>query len=141
MQELLSSQPQLAAIHREMVTPLRCNNSNVSCPVKTHLVSATHHLRNRGLAAAKYTGQSAQFTVSAEGDGFLSYQWGRSDVGIILGANSDTYTIPSVVSTQNGVYYYCDIGSTVGGAARSNRALLTAPVPQLSFILQPSVIF
>lgn len=84
-----------------------------------------------------YTGQSAQFTVSAEGDGYLSYQWVRSDTGIILGASSDTYTIPTVVSTQNRVYYYCDIKSTVGGATISDRALLIAPVPQLSFTIQP----
>lgn len=85
-----------------------------------------------------YTGQSAQFTVSAEGDGILSYQWGRNDTGNILGVTTDTYTIPSVVASQNGVFYYCDITSNVGGAARSDRALLTAPVPQLSFVIQPT---
>ena len=74
-------------------------------------------------------GQSATFNVSASGGGTLSYQWQRRNSGSstfnnISGANSTSYTINSVSSTDNGAAFRAVVTNSAGSAT-SNAATLT----------------
>ena len=66
-------------------------------------------------------GQSASFTVTAMGDS-LSYQW-QKDEDDISGATSATYTISSVMETNEGMYH-CVV-SNGAGMVTSDPASLT----------------
>ena len=73
------------------------------------------------------SGQPVTFTVSATGSTPLQYQWQRNNVNI-AGANSDSYTIPSVSPADSGAVFRC-IVTNAFGSATSNNATLTVTVP------------
>ena len=66
-------------------------------------------------------GQPANFTVTATGDN-LSYQW-QKDGADISGATSATYTISSVMESDEGEYQ-CLVSNTAG-VVTSNATSLT----------------
>lgn len=68
-------------------------------------------------------GQPATFQVTAAGSTPLSYQWQRNSVDI-PGANSPSYTIPSVRLADSGVRFRCVVSNALG-TATSNEATLT----------------
>lgn len=68
-------------------------------------------------------GQSASFTVSAEGTPPLRYQWNRKGVPI-AGATSPTYSLPTTTLADNGLDFFVEV-SNAGGLITSRRALLT----------------
>ena len=75
-------------------------------------------------------GQTATFTITAEGNEPLSYQW-QKDGTDISGANSSTYTTPATTLDDNGATFVCVVTNDQGNIA-SDTAILTveaAPVP------------
>jgi hypothetical protein len=74
-------------------------------------------------------GQSASFSVVANGTATLSYQWQKSVSGIwtSVGTNSATFTISSTAASDAGSYRV--VVSNSAGSATSNTATLTVNVP------------
>ena len=88
-------------------------------------------------------GAEATFTVTAEADGELSYQWERSTDGgdtwqKVDGAESNSYTTPAVIGANNGDQYRCQVTNTKDGvksrASASNAAILTVQTHELAFL-------
>lgn len=74
------------------------------------------------------SGEPAEFSVVASGDSPLSYQWFKNGADIV-GANTPTYSIPSVGTDDLGSYYV-SINNPVGSVVSSNVSLnlFQAPV-------------
>jgi glucose/arabinose dehydrogenase len=72
-------------------------------------------------------GQSATFSVVANGSPTLLYQWQRNQVNI-SGATSSSYTLPSTVFADNGAKFRVVV-SNESGNATSNEATLTVNAP------------
>jgi len=81
----------------------------------------------------RLAGEHATFNVSAVGHGFVAYQWYFQN-NLIVGAQSDTLTIPSVGEATVG-RYYVRVGSQCGSVTsrvatltlNRNLQLLSAP--------------
>lgn len=71
-------------------------------------------------------GQTATFSVAANGDSPLSYQWRKNGVAI-SGANSASYTTPPVTASDNSALFDCVVTNAYGGAT-SNSASLSVTV-------------
>jgi hypothetical protein len=72
-------------------------------------------------------GQTATFSVSANGSAPLNYQWQRNMVNI-TGANAASYTTPATVLADNGAKFRCVVTNAFG-TANSNEATLTVQPP------------
>lgn len=68
-------------------------------------------------------GQSASFSVSAEGTPPHTFQWQRNNVNI-AGATAATYTVPSAGLSDSGASFRAVVSNAIG-TATSNRATLT----------------
>ena len=68
-------------------------------------------------------GQTATFSVVANGSGPLRYQWQKNGTSI-PGATSATYATPATTSSDNGAQFVVVVSNKVGRAA-SNAATLT----------------
>jgi hypothetical protein len=68
-------------------------------------------------------GQTATFSVSANGTPTLSYQWTRNGVDI-AGATGPSYTTPATALTDSGAVYRVTV-SNAQGSVQSNNATLT----------------
>lgn len=73
--------------------------------------------------ASVQLGKSASFTVSATGQGTLSYQWSKNGTAI-PGATSATLSIPAVTASDNGVKFAVLVANS-GGSATSSSATLS----------------
>ncbi|MFZ1375542.1 MAG: kelch repeat-containing protein [Geothrix sp.] len=69
-------------------------------------------------------GQTATFTVVANGTGTLSYQWAKGGIAI-AGAASASYTTPATVLADDGSSFTVDISDTNGNVLTSSAAILT----------------
>ncbi len=85
--------------------------------------SITTHPANESVLV----GESASFTVGANGSSLLSYQWQKNMVNI-GGATSPTFTLPTAALADNGDKFRC-IVSNAFGTATSNEATLTVTAP------------
>ena len=72
-------------------------------------------------------GQPATFSVTVGGTAPLSFQWQRNNVNI-SGANTSTYSIPTVALADNGARFRCVVSNAFGNAT-SNEATLTVTAP------------
>ena len=79
------------------------------------------------------TGEPAEFSVVASGDSPLAYQWNKNGQDI-QGANSATYSIPSVGTGDLGSYY-ASINNPAGSTVTSNASLSLFQPPVI--VLQP----
>ena len=78
-------------------------------------------------AISSFTGQIAQYTVTASGSGPLQYQWQRNGIAI-TGATASSYTTPTLVLADSGANFSVAI-SNVAGQAQSSTASLTVNNP------------
>jgi hypothetical protein len=72
-------------------------------------------------------GQSATFSVVADGTGPFTYQW-RKNSSPISGATAAAYTTPATTASDNGTGFSVIIANA-GGTATSNSATLTVETP------------
>jgi len=88
-----------------------------------------------------FTGCSATFTVAAEGNEPLTYQWqendgtGFSDIsngGIYSGALSETLLISGAAGSMDGWQYRCVVSGSLGYSTTSTAASLTVNIPEVS---------
>jgi Abnormal spindle-like microcephaly-assoc'd, ASPM-SPD-2-Hydin/Transmembrane protein 131-like N-terminal/Immunoglobulin I-set domain len=76
-------------------------------------------------------GQTATFSVTANGTSPLSYQWSKNGAAI-SGATASSYTTPAETTSDNGAQFSVVVSNSVGSAT-SNVATLTVTTPaQLS---------
>ena len=90
----------------------RIENGASAPTITTHPASQTARI-----------GDAATFTVGASGTQPLSYQWQRNDVNI-SGATAATYTISSVIQSDDGARFRAIVTNDFGSAT-SNEAVLT----------------
>lgn len=83
---------------------------------------------------------SSRFSLSAVADGYITYQWKRSDIGFLSSANVNYYDLENIALSDNNVEFYCIMYSSMFATATSNRAALSAIVPRVTFVTQPSSI-
>ncbi|GGP27911.1 hypothetical protein GCM10010971_37300 [Silvimonas amylolytica] len=69
-------------------------------------------------------GQTATFSVVANGSGTLSYQWMKNGSAVAT-TTTGSYTTPATTSTDNGAVYSVVITSSQGGSVTSANATLT----------------
>lgn len=69
------------------------------------------------------SGQSATFSVTADGSSPLAYQWQRGNTAI-AGATAATYSTPATTTSDNGASFKVVI-TNAAGSATSNAATLT----------------
>src|SRR5579871_6514834 len=81
-------------------------------------------------------GQTATFTVLANGPGPLSYQWQKNNIPI-PGANSASYTTPATTLSDNGAAFRVGISNSAGGVASSTVTLSVLYSPP-SIVTQPT---
>ncbi len=74
------------------------------------------------------TGSSASFTVSASG--VTTYQWQLN--GANVGTNTDTYTIPAVLASQNGNTIQCTLTGQCGTTTSSVATLTVNTAPAIT---------
>jgi hypothetical protein len=81
---------------------------------------------------------SSKFSLSAIADGSITYEWYRSDIGAIPNTNENYYDLTNISLSDNSIEFYCVLYSSLFATATSNRAALSAIIPRLSFVVQPS---
>jgi len=86
-------------------------------------------------------GQNATFTVAALANGLppLTYQWQRNSANI-TGANSSSYTLPSVVQADEGALFSVVVGNGLG-TVTSTQARLTVGTALGWMQVGPDVVF
>jgi len=84
--------------------------------------SISTHPQSQTVAA----GQSVSFSVSATGSAPLAYQWQRNEVNI-PNANSNTYTLASVNSADDGARFRCIVTNAFGSATSNSTTLTITP--------------
>jgi glucose/arabinose dehydrogenase len=83
-------------------------------------------------------GYPATFTVGADGEMPLTYQWQRNGVSI-QGATSSSYTTPAATLNDNGATFRCVITNSFGSAtSRSARLSVTTKQPPVPTINSPA---
>ena len=75
-------------------------------------------------------GQPATFSVTAGGTAPLGFQWQRNGVNI-SGANSSTYSIPTVALADNGARFRCVVSNAFGNVTSSEATLTVTQLPAL----------
>jgi hypothetical protein len=87
--------------------------------------------------ASVLVGESAVFTVTAEGTGPLTYQWQRNGQDI-AGANNASLTLESLTLDDDGIQFHCIVSNALGSVI-SNAATLyvTAPDEPPRILEQP----
>lgn len=126
----------------------KSNCSNTSClssgattiyfNVSSGCNAVTINASGQPLNQTTNVGGTAMFSVTPSGTAPFSYQW-RKNGNNISGANSSSYTTPSLSLSDNGSYYSCYITNCSNSSTTSNSALLTVNnscIP-VTIVLQP----
>jgi len=75
-----------------------------------------------------FAGQTATFSVVANGTSPLSYQW-RKNGTAIGGATSSSYTTPTETTSDNGATFSVVVSNSAGNATSNNATLTVNPDP------------
>ncbi len=75
-----------------------------------------------------FAGQTATFSVVANGTSPLSYQW-RKNGTAIGGATSTSYTTPTETTSDNGATFSVVVSNSAGNATSNNATLTVNPDP------------
>ncbi|HEX8136911.1 MAG TPA: PQQ-dependent sugar dehydrogenase, partial [Pyrinomonadaceae bacterium] len=71
-------------------------------------------------------GETATFSITAQGPAPLSYQWQKNGVDI-PGANLSSYTTPPVATADEGARFRCRVSNNFGSVTSSNATLTLLP--------------
>ncbi len=75
-----------------------------------------------------FAGQTATFSVVANGTSPLSYQWSKNGTAI-GGATSSSYTTPTETTSDNGATFSVMVSNSAGNATSNNATLTVNPDP------------
>jgi ASPM-SPD-2-Hydin domain-containing protein/Ig-like domain-containing protein len=75
-----------------------------------------------------FAGQTATFSVVANGTSPLSYQWSQNGTAI-GGATSSSYTTPTETTSNSGATFSVVVSNSAGNAASNNATLTVNPDP------------
>ncbi len=75
-----------------------------------------------------FAGQTATFSIIANGTSPLSYQWQKNGIGI-SGANSASYTTPAETTSNNGALFSVIVSNSAGTFTSNNATLTVNPDP------------
>jgi hypothetical protein len=75
------------------------------------------------MAATITIGQTTTFSLTASGNGTLTYQWFKNGLAI-AGANAPSYTTMPAISTDNNAFFFCYVSNSIG-STESNVVILT----------------
>ena len=84
-----------------------------------------------------FSGQTATFSVLANGTSPLSYQW-RKNGTAISGATSATYTTPAETTSDSGALFSVVISNSVGSVTSNSATLTVNPDPAPAITSQPA---
>lgn len=87
-------------------------------------------------AATRKVGDTAAFTVYAEGSGALGYQWHKNGA-VISDATSNIYTTPTLASGDNGNTYTCTVTNKYGAVTSTSGTLTIAASAAPTITSQP----
>lgn len=114
---------------------------SVSSNVKT--ITINPRIVNHPTAQTVNAGQTATFTVTAEGSGTLYYTWYRNQSLVHGPVTANYYVTPQLTPEYNNSEsspssYYCEVSSNIAGTspAQSNSAILI--VQHIVIVTQPS---
>ncbi|MBI4645093.1 MAG: PKD domain-containing protein [Bacteroidia bacterium] len=79
------------------------------------------------------TGDSILFTIIAEGNGLLTYQW-KHNGNFISGNNNDTLILLNITSSDSGSYI-CLVTDSCSSILSDTANLVVYPVPQVDFVV------
>ena len=99
------------------------------------VTSSAPSISSQPASTAVTVGQTATFTVAANGSGTLTYQWNRNGAAI-GGATSASYTTPATAASDNGAQFSVTVTNSIGSAS-SGAAILTVNASP-TFILNAS---
>ncbi|MEY4265789.1 MAG: hypothetical protein RIS90_324 [Pseudomonadota bacterium] len=103
-------------------------------------LSAPPTIASQPTAVSIYATQTATFTVAANGNGVLTYQWRKQGVDI-PGANSSIYTTPMAVMSDDGAQFSVVVSNAGGSTTSKNAALRVIDVAPGPFISnQPAAV-
>ncbi len=88
-----------------------------------------------GLAVIE--GEDATFSVLAAGSGSLTYQWYANNLAI-PGATTDTYSVISTSTGDDGNVYRVDVSNGNGTLSSDNALLTVDALPVLTIVSQPA---
>ena len=86
------------------------------------------------LPAIVAAGQSATFTVTADGSPTLTYQWQRNAANI-PGATSASYTTPPTTFADNGAVFSIQVSNSLGTVASDPAVLVVGATPVLAPVI------
>ncbi|MFC2114615.1 immunoglobulin domain-containing protein, partial [Bacteroidota bacterium] len=86
----------------------------------------------------KCIGESATFSIDANGSNPISYQWYNSN-GVISGATNSSYTIKSA-GLNDASIYYCVATNQCSSVTSNGASLVIKTLPELSFLIPSSSI-
>jgi hypothetical protein len=85
-------------------------------------------------------GQTATFSVVANGTGPLSYQWQQNGVNI-AGATASSYTTSATTTSQSGTKYDVVVSNSAGSVTSTSATLTVSAVPAPAIQVNSSVTF
>ena len=99
------------------------NSGNVTSNAATLTVNGPPAITGQPANKTVTVGQTATFSVTANGTGTLTYQWNKGGAAI-SGATASTYTTPATTNADNGSQFTVTVSNNAGNVT-SNAATLT----------------
>jgi Abnormal spindle-like microcephaly-assoc'd, ASPM-SPD-2-Hydin/Immunoglobulin domain/Immunoglobulin I-set domain len=99
------------------------NSGNVTSNAATLTVNGPPAITAQPASKTVTVGQTATFSVAANGTGTLTYQWNKGGAAI-SGATSTSYTTPATTNADNGTQFTVTVSNSAGKVT-SNAGTLT----------------
>ncbi len=84
-----------------------------------------------------FVGQTATFSVGANGTSPLSYQWQKNGIAV-SGATLSSYTTPAEIASDNGAQFTIVVSNSAGNIISNAATLTVNPDPAPSITSQPA---
>jgi hypothetical protein len=114
---------QFGAVVYNCKTAANAHSNTARLTVTTAAVAPTISIQPANQTAT--AGQTATFSVVANGTAPLSYQW-LNNGAAISGATSSSYTTPATTSSDNGAVFRVTVSNSIGSVTSDSAALMIA---------------